>query len=50
MLFLLFDLIYVVVPTSEVLPAAEEQLEQDVLDESKNNKSMRIRKYYKINL
>ncbi|KAK9960438.1 hypothetical protein ABG768_008293, partial [Culter alburnus] len=32
-------------PTSEVLPAAEEQLEQDVLDESKNN-SMTIRKYH----
>ncbi len=39
----LFDLIHVIAPTSEVLPAAEEQLEQDVLDKSKNTKLIRIK-------
>lgn len=35
-----------IAPTSEVRPAAEEQLKQGILDNGKNNKSMRIRKCY----
>lgn len=40
----LFDLIHIIAPNSEVWPAAEEQLEQDVVDKGKNYRAMRTGK------